>query len=251
MLAVLLLLAACAADRTSMPSPSREPSTPARPVAGPLEPVPPVEGLPFDDPRLAPVIAELVAHPEWLDEPLEEAVVLALVPGVDHLCLALRGTEDGDIFVSVADGRPWSVAAVGLDRGDEGRQFTYDPDGMADDACTFVIFGRRDPWPASAAGVKVTGAVAGDEAVAIAQAAYARPADFGIDLHGVPEVVVHDLAQPTPEGWRCWQAVVFVGGPRADLVVGTRQPPGGGWEVTPRLTAQALRDAVPRQPDAC
>ena len=191
--AITILLGACG----SSPAPS--PSAAAPRVA--LERLPAVEGLSYTDTRLRPILAELKAHPDWLDQPIGNPDVLALVPSIDHLCLALRGTEAGDIFVSILPDDPWEVQSVAIDRGDDGREITYDSSGLADDVCAFVIFGRRDEFPESEDEIAVTGSVGGDEARAIARAAFIDPEVLGLDRHGVPAIVVEDPSLPAPEGW--------------------------------------------------
>jgi hypothetical protein len=227
--AISLVLSSCA----SAPTPA--PSSPAPPTA--LERLPPVEGLSFTDTRLRPVLAELKAHPEWLDQPIGNPEVLALVPSIDRLCLALRGTETGDIFVSILPESPWEVQSVAIDRGDQGREITYDTTDLADDICPFVIFGRRDEFPLSEDAIEVTGSVGDDEARAIARAAFIDPEVIGLDRHGVPAIVVGDRSLPEPEGWTCRHAVVYVGGPRSEVVIGTRPSPIGGWDVTARIVS--------------
>jgi hypothetical protein len=107
--------------------------------------------------------------------------------------MALRGTEAGDIFVSILPESPWDVRSVAIDRGEEGR--------------------------------------------AIARAAFLEPEVLGLDRHGVPAIVVGDPSRPAPEGWSCRHAVVFVGGPRSKVVIGTRPSPIGGWDVTARIVS--------------
>jgi hypothetical protein len=226
--AITILLGAC--DSSPAPSPSAEPT-----VA--LERLPPVEGLSYTDTRLRPILGELRAHPDWLDQPIGNPEVLALVPSIDRLCLALRGTEAGDIFVSILPDDPWEVESVAIDRGDDGREITHDSSGLADDVCPFVIFGRRDEFPESEDEIAVTGSVGGDEARAIARAAFLEPEVLGLDRHGVPAIVVGDRSLPAPEGWSCRHAVVFVGGPRSKVVIGTRPSPIGGWDVTARIVS--------------
>src|SRR5687767_8847070 len=227
--AVSLLLSACASAPTPAPSSAAAPSA--------LESLPAVAGLPYTDMRLRPILAELKVHPEWLDEPIGNPEILALVPSIDRLCLALRGTEAGDIFVSILPEAPWEVQSVAIARGDQGREITYDTTGLADDICPFVIFGRRDDFPLSEDAIEVTGSVAGDEARAIARAAFLDPEVLGLDRHGVPAIVVGDRSLPEPEGWSCRQAVVYVGGPRSEVVIGTRPSPIGGWDVTTRIVS--------------
>jgi hypothetical protein len=227
--AISLLLSACASAPTPAPSSAAAPSA--------LERLPAVEGLRYTDMRLRPILADLKAHPEWLDEPIGNPEVLALVPSIDRMCLALRGTDAGDIFVSILPDAPWEVQSVAIDRGDQGREITYDSTGMADDICPFVVFGRRDEFPLSEDAIEVTGSVGGDEARAIARAAFLEPEVLGLDRHGVPAIVVGDRSLPEPEGWRCRHAVVYVGGPRSEVVIGTRPSPIGGWDVTARLVS--------------
>jgi hypothetical protein len=226
--AITILLGACGSGPA--PSPSAAPT-----VA--LERLPAVEGLSYTDTRLRPILSELKAHPEWLDQPIVDPEVLALVPSIDRICLALRGTETGDIFVSILPEDPWEVQAVAIDRGDEGREITYDSSGLAEDICPFVIFGRRDEFPASEDAIEVTGSVGGDEARAIARAAFLEPEVLGLDRHGVPAIVVGDRSLPAPEGWSCRHAVVYVGGPRSKVVIGTRPSAIGGWDVTARIVS--------------
>ena len=165
---------------------------------------------------------------------------------MDRLCLALRGTEAGDIFVSILPESPWQVQSVAIDRGDQGREVKYDTTGLADDICPFVIFGRRDEFPLSEDAIEVTGSVGGDEARAIARAAFLDPEVLGLDRHGVPAIVVGDRSLPAPEGWSCRHAVVYVGGPRSEVVIGTRPSPIGGWDVTARIVSD-----VPPLEDRC
>jgi hypothetical protein len=243
LLVAIGMLTGCAA----VPAPSVEPSF-ASPA--PLEVQEPVDGLAFDDPRLAPVLAELRAHPEWLDEPLpDEPEILALVPGTREICLALRGPR-GDVFVTIDPATPWGVTSVGIDRGDEGREFTHDPNGIGDDICTYVVSGRAEPWPDEPDAIEVQGNVAADEARSIARAVHALPDRFGIDRHGVPAVNVGDAVEPAPDGWRCVLGYVYVGGPRSTVVIGTRAA-ADGWDVETRIVEHALMDPESRRDGHC
>ncbi|HET8778199.1 MAG TPA: hypothetical protein VFN76_11115 [Candidatus Limnocylindria bacterium] len=235
---VLLLVGVLSGCATAQPIPSSAPPTPASP-AGPLEPLPPFPGYSATDTRLRPIYAELRAHPEWLDEPFGNAVVLGLVPSLDRMCLALRGTEAGDLFVTIDPGGSWAIETVAIDRGDEGREITYDTTGLADDVCPFVILGRRDPWPTSEAAIQVTGNVAPDEARAIARAAFVEPEALGLDRHGIPAISVGDPVAGGVEGWNCRAAIVYVGGPRSEVVIGTRPDGAGGFHVAARLVTPA------------
>ena len=240
---VLLILAAC----TATPAATVEPSFAPPPPLGEQEPV---AGLAPDDPRLAPVLEELRENAEWLDEPLPaEPEVLALIPGAREVCLALPGPR-GDVFVTIEPAATWRVASVGIDRGDEGREFTYDPEQMGDDICTFVVLGRADAWPDDPEAIEVQGSVAGDEARAIAQALHAAPERFGVDRHGIPAVNVGDPVEPAPDGWRCSWGYVYVGGPRSTVVIGTR-PAADGWEVETRIVERALLAPEPRRDGHC
>lgn len=244
LLLVALLLAACSPVLAPSPPPASAP--PAR-----LEIQPPLAGLPYDDPRLEPVIAALRAHPEWLDEPLAaDPTVLSLVPAASEVCLALRG-EGGDVHVTIHPSQPWSVVAVGIDRGDAGRELTYDPEELASDVCTFVAFGRRDAWPADAGAIEVTGSVDAELGRAVAEAVHAQPERFGIDRRGIPAVLVQELIEPAPDGWTCSDAGVFVGGPRARIVLGTRPTGDGRWEIQTRIVERALLDPEPRRTAHC
>ena len=244
LVALLLSAAGCG----TVTAPSADPTAAAH--AEPLAVQEPIAGLPYDDPRLDPVITELRANPKWLDTPLDaEPIVLALIPSTSELCLAIRG-PDGDIHVAIEPSTPWSVAAVALDRGDAGRDFTFDPEGLASDVCTFVAIGRSEPWPGNAAAVEVSGNVDAGVAAAVAAAVHLRPDRFGIDATGVPAVLVGDRVEPSPEGWTCLNAVIFVGGPRSEVVLGTR-PTGAGWEVRSRVVERALLVPEPRRPGDC
>jgi hypothetical protein len=243
LLVVSGVLTACAA----IPAPTVEPSVASPP---PLEVQEPADGLAADDPRLEPILEELRANPEWLDEPLpEEPEILALIPGTSEVCLALRGPR-GDVFVTIDPEEPWRVALVGIDRGAAGREFTHDPNGTGDDICTFVVSGRADPWPDDPDAIVVQGNVAGDAARAIAQAVHAAPDRFGIDRHGIPAVNVGDTLQPAPDGWRCAWGYVYVGGPRSTVVIGTR-PAADGWEVETRIVERALIEPEARRDGHC
>lgn len=237
---ILLLTTGCAS-----PSPAATPgATPQR-----LEPQPPVDGLPYDDPRLDAVLAELHAHPDWLEAPLDASPdVIALIPGLDELCLALAGRSQ-TAYLSIAPGHPWSVRSVAVEAGG-GRRFTYDPEGRASDACRFVVHGRAERWPEDPGAIEVTGNVEAGEAAAIAAAVHERPDRFGIDAHGVPAVVVGDRIEPAPPGWRCAEAIVYVGGPRSKVVVGTR-PAAGGWQVETRLLPGPISPGEPRPGAGC
>jgi hypothetical protein len=216
----------------------------------------PVMGLPFNDPRLGSVFAELRAHPEWLDEPLApKPTVLALVPGTSDVCLALDGSASfSKVFVTIDPSAPWSVAAVGIQRAD-GREVTFaareELEGDADE-CTFAVFGRRDPWPAGPDAIEVSGNADASLGRAIAQAVHARPERFGIDRRGIPSVLVGDSIEPAPEGWECLKAVVFVGGPRSQVVIGARRTGDGSWHVLEtRIVERALLPPEPRREGPC
>lgn len=231
-LLVIVLIGACAGCATAQPTPSM-PSSSAAP-AGRLERTPVFPGYSWADTRLRPIYAELRAHPEWLDEPFGAPQVLGLVPSTDRLCLALRGTAEGDLFVAIDPEEPWTILSVAIDRGDAGREIMYDTTGLADDICAFVILGRSDPWPGSESSIEVTGNVAPDEARAIARAAFADPEALGLDRHGIPAIVVGDPVAGGDQGWDCRASVVYVGGPRSEVVIGTRPDGHDGWLVTVR-----------------
>lgn len=243
-IALIVTVTACGAPPPPAASPS--PTTPAM-----LEPQPPVEGLPYDDPRLGPVFAELRAHPEWLDEPIGAPTVIALVPSIERLCLVVRGAQADDVFVSILPGTPWTVQSVAIGRGDAGREIMHDTTGQADDICAFVVMGRQDPWPESDEPIEVTGNVTPDQAVAIARAVFVEPESFGIDRRGLPSILVGDASVPAPAGWDCRKAVVFVGGPRSGVVIGARPAAEGGSDVSVRLVEAALRSEAPRSVDGC
>ena len=215
----------------------------------------PVQDLPFDDTRLGSVFAELRRHPEWLDAPLAaDPTVLALVPGTSDVCLALEGPS-GDVHVTIDPSGPWSVAAVGIDRGEIGREVTFaareELEGDAD-ACTFAVFGRRDPWPAAPDAIEVTGNADASLGRAIAEAVHTRPERFGIDRRGIPSVLVGEPIAPAPEGWTCLQAVVFVGGPRSHVVIGARRAGDGSVQVVEsRIVERALIPPEPRREGQC
>lgn len=242
------LLSGCA---MAQPTPSVTPSPSAAPAAQ-LERLPPFPGYSSTDTRLRPIYAELRAHPEWLDEPFGNPVVIGLVPSLDRLCLALRGTPAGDLFVAIDPGGPWTIQSVAINRGDDGREITYDTTGLADDVCAFVMLGRRDPWPASEDAIEVTGNVAPDEAPAIARAAFVDPEVLGLDRHGIPAISLGNPVGHGENGWNCRSAMVYVGGPRSEVVIGTRPDGSGGWQVTARLVSPAppLQDVVADEP-AC
>ena len=233
----MALIGALSGCATAQPIASSAPPASASP-AGPLEPLPPFPGYSATDTRLRAIYAELRAHPEWLDEPFGNPVVLALVPSLDRVCLAPRGSDAGDLFVTIdPNGGPWAIQTVAIDRGEEGREVAYDTTGLADDVCPFVILGRRDPWPASEAAIQVTGNVAPDEALSIARAAFVDPEVLGLDRHGIPAISMGDPVAGGDEGWNCRAAMVYVGGPRSEVVIGTRPDGAGGWQVTARLVS--------------
>ena len=238
-----LVLSACGEQPplTSEPLPTEDDSFVAQP---------PVPGLPFDDPRLAPVFAQLRANPEWLHEQLaEEPDVLALVPGTTEVCLALEGST-GEAFVTIDPSAVWRVLAVGIQRGDGTREYTFGPDDRSD-VCTFIVIGRTEAWAADVGAVEVSGNVDGNGARAIAQAIHARPERFGIDRRGVPAVLVGDALTPAPPGWTCLEAVVFVGGPRSDVVIGIRPAENGRWDIESRVVRRALHTPEPPQDGSC
>ena len=245
---IIGLLSGCGSPQAT---PSGTPRASAAPD-GQLERLPAFPGYSWTDTRLRPIYVELRAHPEWLDEPFGNPVVMGLVPSLDRLCLALRGSAAGDLVVTIDPHGPWKVQSVAIDRGDEGREITYDATGLADDVCAFVILGRRDPWPASEDAIEVTGNVAPDEARAIARAAFVDPEVLGLDRHGIPAISVGDRLGEGDQGWDCRSAVVYVGGPRSEVVIGTRPDGVGGWQVTARLVSPAppLQDVVVDRP-AC
>ena len=246
-----VLLAAC----TQLSPPSIEPSAaprvePSATASARLVAQPQVAGLPFGDPRLNSVWDELRRHPEWLDEPLAaHPTVLALVPGTSAVCLAIEGSA-GDVFVTIDPADPWSVSAVGLDRGEMGRRYTVDSDDMTDE-CTFVVFGRRDPWPADHGDIEVSGNADPLLSRAVAEAVHARPERFGIDRQGIPAVVVGDRIEPAPDGWTCLQAIVFVGGPRSRVIIGIRRSESAVWHVEARIVERALLAPEPRLDGRC
>ncbi len=197
-LLLVVLLAGC----TQVVPPTIEPTVP--PTIEPSATLPPLDawrnrpiaGLPFNDPRLASVFAELRQHPEWLDGPLAvDPTVLALVPVTSHVCLALEGP-----------------AAEAID-----------------------VSGNANPSLARA----------------IAEAIYARPERFGIDRWGIPSVLVHDPIEPAPPGWTCLQAVVFDGGPRSHVVIGTRPTGDGRSQLQTRIVERALLPPEPRREGHC
>lgn len=204
------------------------------------------------DARLGPVIQELDGHPEWTEGGSEFEVMSAL-PSLRELCVAVTPGDGSELHVMVdVDANPWKVQAVAIFDEVDGPHITHESEGVAGNGhlCTFVLLGTPDPFPSDPADIEVNGGVAAEQAAAIRQALHTTPGRFGIDREGAPAINLHPVTGSDDET-DCFYGVVYVGGPRAKVLIGLRQE-SAGWGVTSiQIVEQALHAAEARPPDGC
>lgn len=208
--------------------------------------------VPVPDARLGPVIEELAVHPAWTDGQLPIEVT-SVLPTMRHLCVAVRGDTGGDLHVTLdVETTPWTVQAVAVFDDAEGPRVTYEADEVAaiGDLCSFVLLGSPNHFPGDPGDIEVNGAVVAEQAEAIRRAMHSAPARFGIGRDGAPAINLQPAAL-SPDRTECFEGVVYVGGPRAKVLLGLREE-ATGWEVqSVRVVEQALHPTTSAPPEGC
>jgi hypothetical protein len=226
-------------------TPATTPERTSGPTAGPI------------DPRLVPIIDRIASDPRLSggEDAPPPGGVSAVLPSVDALCVEVDRGGATPLYVAVDVATvPWDVLAVVTyepDVDEEPRTLYERADYPNADLCRHVLGGAGLPFPVDASGVEVTGGVDGPQAQAIREALFGAPERFGVERTGAPAILVMPLVGPDdPARPVCLEGTVFLGGPRARVVIGLRRT-GSAWQVETVRLEQALRVAPPRPPGAC
>jgi hypothetical protein len=221
-------------------------------ASAPIEPAASGSTVPVPDARLGPVVEALEAHPDWTGGASQFEVASAL-PSLRALCVAVTSGDGDDLHVMVdVEANPWEVQAVAIFDDVDGPRVTHEAEAIEGngDLCSFVLLGTPDPFPPDPTAIEVSGAVDGAQVEAIRQAVHATPERFGVNRDGAPSINLQPAAG-APDGIECFEGIVYVGGPRAKVLIGLTQG-SAGWAVhSVRVVEQALRPAVGPPPGGC
>lgn len=207
-----------------------------------------------DDPRLRPVLEQLAANPTWVEDDASEFSTVRALPSLRELCVEVERSGDDPLHVLVdVSGAPWEVAAVAVFDPEIGPRVTYEREDLAGNGelCTSVLLGSAEPFHSNPAEIEVSGGI-GDAAQisAIQTALQEVPGRFGIEATGKPAITVRPV-EGEPSDLTCYEGVVYLGGPRAKVMVGLAEESGTWQVVSIRLVEQALRNPEPRSRDGC
>jgi hypothetical protein len=243
LLAALVLAGGCSPEAAATTDPSTpDPSAPA-----------PDMTIAVEDPRLGPVLSQIVANPDWADGAVTDLSVAQSLPSLDELCVEVARPGRPSLYVAVdVDEPPWRVGAMSMLDANEDLRISFEADDRESDGglCWSVLLGTDLPFPADASGVELNGGLLDPaHGPAIQAALHAAPERFGIERTGMPAINVEPM--PAGEDRACYEGVVYLGGPRAQVVVGLREE-AGAWQVASvRVIRQALRPPEPQVPGAC
>lgn len=223
--------------------------------ATPSEPA--ASGLTVVDPRLMPVMIEIAGHPEWAPGSTADMNAHLALPSLEDLCVEVSRPDLLPLHVTVdVESAPWTVKSIViLDPASDGSpEVTYDKGDDPDtqpDLCLSVLAGSGAPFPTDLTSIEVGGGIQDPtHGPVIAQAIVQDPRAFGLDRSSRPAINLFPLASTT-ENQACYEAVVFQGGPRADVTI-TLLNDDQGWHLANvRIGRQALHTPGPTPDGAC